>query len=307
MGTDPRLADRQNTHFGSRRVVGGVGPHEASALLGLLKRHEVQVLRRAGHSQAEVSRLTGVSLSEIRRIEAEDPVESYDDAAERRRRGIGRPSKAEPLRAFVVERLADNPTASSLDLLSGRQGRRVPGQQERVLRARREAASRGDEGGRRGSARSPATQSHHGFGEVDVQLRDGGTAARALLRLPAHLLALVGGHARAEIAGSSRSSAPSSSTSRASAECPSSRSSTATTRRPSSRTSRAAAARGTLRSRRAMLDLGIGVDLRGRGPHERSGGSVERLVRWVKTSFFGPQVRGRRRPRGATGRVAPGQ
>jgi hypothetical protein len=36
-----------------------------------------------------------------------------------------------------------------------------------------------------------------------------------------------------------------------------------------------------------IMDLGIGVDLRGRGPNERSGSSVEKLVRWVKTSFFG--------------------
>ena len=37
----------------------------------------------------------------------------------------------------------------------------------------------------------------------------------------------------------------------------------------------------------SILDLGIGVDLRGRGRDERSGGSVEKLVRWVKASFFG--------------------
>src|SRR5882672_6232816 len=101
------------------RIVGGAGPRDAGSVLGLIKRHEVQVLRRAGHSQTEVSRLTGVSLSEIRRIEAEDPVENYDDAAERRRRGIRRPSKVEPLREFVVDRLARDPKVTSLELLQG--------------------------------------------------------------------------------------------------------------------------------------------------------------------------------------------
>jgi hypothetical protein len=37
---------------------------------------------------------------------------------------------------------------------------------------------------------------------------------------------------------------------------------------------------------RTMLDLGVGVDLRGRGPGERSGAAVEALIRWVKASFF---------------------
>ena len=144
------------------------------SVLGLIKRHEVQVLRRAGHSQTEVSRLTGVSLSEIRRIEAEEPVENYDDAAERRRRGIGRPSKAEPLRAFVVEQLARDPRQTSLDLLQRRQGRRLPGKQERVLRPRGEAAPGGDAGRSRPSVTSRADVSQHGFGDVDVHFGGAG-------------------------------------------------------------------------------------------------------------------------------------
>ncbi len=61
----------------------------------MMKRHEVQVLRRAGHTQAEVARLTGVSERSVREIEAEPSVASADDAGERSRRRIGRPSKAE--------------------------------------------------------------------------------------------------------------------------------------------------------------------------------------------------------------------
>jgi len=44
-------------------------------MLPLLKRHEIQVLRRAGHSQTDVARLTGVSTREVRRVEGERDVE----------------------------------------------------------------------------------------------------------------------------------------------------------------------------------------------------------------------------------------
>ena len=86
-------------------------------MLPLLKRHEVQVLRRAGHSQAEVARIAGVSTREVRRIDEEVRVTHADDAAERKRRGIGRPSKAEPYRAFVLEQLAQQADCMSLEIL----------------------------------------------------------------------------------------------------------------------------------------------------------------------------------------------
>lgn len=34
----------------------------------MLKRHEIQVLRRAGHAQVEVAALAGVSLGSVRRV-----------------------------------------------------------------------------------------------------------------------------------------------------------------------------------------------------------------------------------------------
>ncbi|MGE5716621.1 MAG: IS21 family transposase [Acidobacteriota bacterium] len=82
-----------------------------------MKRHEVQVLRRAGHRQADVARLTGVSERGVRRIEQEPLVVSIDDARERKPRGLGRPSKAEPFRAFVTRVLADEPELLSLEIL----------------------------------------------------------------------------------------------------------------------------------------------------------------------------------------------
>ena len=58
----------------------------------MLKRHEIKVLLKAGHSQAEVAKLSGASLRSVKRIAKEAGVEHVDDAAERRKRAIGRPS-----------------------------------------------------------------------------------------------------------------------------------------------------------------------------------------------------------------------
>jgi hypothetical protein len=58
----------------------------------MLKRHEVEILLKAGHSKAEVARLAGVSRRSVNRIAEEAPVVHVDDAAEREKRQIGRPS-----------------------------------------------------------------------------------------------------------------------------------------------------------------------------------------------------------------------
>lgn len=86
-------------------------------MLTLLKRHEIQVLRKAGHAQAEVARLAGVSVRSVRRVEAEAVVASVDDAGERARRKVGRPRKAEAYRQLVVDELAKDPELMSLELL----------------------------------------------------------------------------------------------------------------------------------------------------------------------------------------------
>jgi transposase len=83
----------------------------------MMKRHEVQVLRRAGHSQSEVAELTGVSVRSVREIEAEPEVMSTDDAAERERRRIGRPSTVERFREFVAGVLSGEPDLLSLEIL----------------------------------------------------------------------------------------------------------------------------------------------------------------------------------------------
>jgi transposase len=83
----------------------------------MMKRHEIQVLLKAGLPQAEVARLAGVSLRTVRRIQAEPTVAEVDDEAERERRQIGRPSKAEPFRKLVMELLGEEPELMSLEIL----------------------------------------------------------------------------------------------------------------------------------------------------------------------------------------------
>ena len=61
-------------------------------MLGMLKRHEIEILLKAGHGKAEVARLSGASLRSVKRIAQESPVLDVDDAAERAQRSIGRPS-----------------------------------------------------------------------------------------------------------------------------------------------------------------------------------------------------------------------
>ena len=73
----------------------------------MLKRHEVEILLKAAHSKAEVARLAGVSLRSVNRIAAEAPVVHVDDAVEREKRRIGRPSIVEDFREIVVKILEE--------------------------------------------------------------------------------------------------------------------------------------------------------------------------------------------------------
>jgi transposase len=86
-------------------------------MIDMVRRHEIQVLRRAGHSLAEVAELVGVSQSSVQRVEAEDAVTNFDGDAERARREVGRPSKAEPFRELLVGELALQPDVLAVELL----------------------------------------------------------------------------------------------------------------------------------------------------------------------------------------------
>ena len=86
-------------------------------MIDMLKRHEIQVLRRAGHSQIEVATLAGVSRRSVQRVDTEVTVTQIDAAREREMRGIGRPATAEPFRSVIAEILAQEPALLSVEIL----------------------------------------------------------------------------------------------------------------------------------------------------------------------------------------------
>jgi transposase len=141
-------------------------------MIDMLKRHEIQVLRRAGHSQEEAARLAGISVRSVRRVEDEAPVSDVDNGAERERRGIGRPSKAEPFRAFLVEQLTKEPDLLSLEILRRAKLAGYPGGKSALyelihsIRPKPIRLLTRFEG-------LPGEFSQHDFGEVDVRFLDG--------------------------------------------------------------------------------------------------------------------------------------
>ncbi len=138
----------------------------------MMKRHEVQVLRRAGHTQADVTRLTGVSEREVRRIESEPPVATADDAAEHKRRQLGRPSMVGAFREFVAGVLAEEPELLSLEILRRARLDGYAGGKSSLyaliasLRPRPTRPMVRFEG-------LPGEFSQHDFGHVDVRFMDG--------------------------------------------------------------------------------------------------------------------------------------
>ena len=138
----------------------------------MLKRHAIQALRHAGHAQGEIARLVGVGVRSVRRIAVEPGVTHVDDPAERDRRGIGRPAKAEPFRGFIVELLTREPALLAVEILRRaklagyRGGKSALYELIRTLRPTpvRPMVRFED---------LPGVFSQHDFGEVDVRFLDG--------------------------------------------------------------------------------------------------------------------------------------
>ena len=88
-------------------------------MIGVLNRHEIQVLRSMGKTVAAIARKLGVSERSVYRVLKEEPVVASDDATARRTRRIGRPSTVEAQRTFVAALLSEENTASlpSLEVL----------------------------------------------------------------------------------------------------------------------------------------------------------------------------------------------
>src|SRR5262245_16261418 len=141
-------------------------------MIDMLKRHEIQVLRRAEHTWSEIATLSGVAEKTARRIGAEDPVTSVDNGAERARRHVGRPSKADGYREVLVQALTENPDVRSVELLHRARlagyagGKSALYMLAQSLRGRTVTPLVRFEG-------LPGEFSQHDFGEVWVTFQDG--------------------------------------------------------------------------------------------------------------------------------------
>jgi hypothetical protein len=103
----------------------------------------------------------------VRRISAEAAAETVDNAAERARRDVGRPSKAEAYREILRNRLSEDPDPAVGGIAASRAPRGLHERQERDhasaqrLRVRVVTPLVRFEG-------SPGEFSHHDFGEAVV-------------------------------------------------------------------------------------------------------------------------------------------
>lgn len=97
-------------------------------VIDLLKRHAIQVLRKAGHTLDEIAELVAVGKRSVQRVAGEPvitqltfrvPPADVDDVPGRGAvdRPIGRPAKAEAYRAKVTAWLTDEPELLSVELL----------------------------------------------------------------------------------------------------------------------------------------------------------------------------------------------
>ena len=255
-------------------------------MLSLLKRHEVQVLLRAGFKVADVAERSQVSLDSVRRIRKEEAVGHSDDPVARRQRRIGRPSKAAQLAEQVTAWLVEDPDLPTQELMrrakeSGYAGKKsafyalVAG-----LRPPRAAPVVRFEG-------LPGEFSQHDFGHVDVRFVDGtkkrvhffasrlkySRFARVTLVENERVETIVRCLARDFVAFGGLPLM-------------------AVFDRPRTIVKKGGKGREVAEFNQifaqAIVDIGVGVEMCA----PRSGnqkGSVERLVGWVKSSFFKPR------------------
>jgi transposase len=141
-------------------------------MIDMLKRHAIQVLRQAGHDQADVARLVGVGVRTVRRVDGEPDVTQIENVTERARRAIGRPAKAEPFRSVVTEILAGEPDLLSVEILRRAKLKGYAGGKTALyelialLRPKTVRPLVRFEG-------LPGEFSQHDFGQVDVRFLDG--------------------------------------------------------------------------------------------------------------------------------------
>lgn len=139
-----------------------------------LKRHEVHVLLRAGHSTAEVARIAAIPERSVRRIAQEPAVHPDEIPSDAKARGIGRPSKAEPFEEFLRNELEQEPHLKSVELLRRARLKGYAGGKSALYALVARIRPRNVEVVTRFEG-LPGEFSQHDFGEVRVTFQDGRT------------------------------------------------------------------------------------------------------------------------------------
>jgi hypothetical protein len=86
-------------------------------MLSLGTRQRVKSLLDEHHRITTVAQLADVSISSVKRIAKEPDIRHFEDAAERKRRRIGRPSTVQSFRKIVADILRREPRTKTVDVL----------------------------------------------------------------------------------------------------------------------------------------------------------------------------------------------
>ena len=140
----------------------------------MMKRHDIQMLKKAGHTHAGIAALLGVSERSVDRVVREPPVEHVGDVAERTSPLVGRPSKVARFREWVRKVLEEEPELLSLELLRRARAEDYDGGKSAFYALVRELRPSKTDLVMRFEA-VPGEFSQHDFGEVRVRYLDGTT------------------------------------------------------------------------------------------------------------------------------------
>ena len=141
---------------------------------GAMKRHEIQVLRRAGLTIRQIAQQAGVSPSTIKRIVREPAVEVVGDEELTASRGVGRPSKTEDYRDLIADILEREPELPTVEILHRTALAGYDGAKSALYELVAEQRARATSPMVRFEG-LPGEFSQHDFGEVDVCYLNGTT------------------------------------------------------------------------------------------------------------------------------------
>ncbi len=162
------------TPSASKLIGDATRPRVEVPMIQALTRYTVQQLRAAGVAQEIVAEQVGISVRSVRRIEAEPPIADPSDANLRSSRRVGRSSKTASFRALVVEELRAVPNLLTVELLRRAKLKGYAGKKSaffamvRSVRKREVPFICRFEG-------LPGEFTQHDFGQVDVRFVDGTT------------------------------------------------------------------------------------------------------------------------------------